>query len=245
MKKTTLTIVLLLSGFSLTCAQDSLKMSKYYLGSNLASLIHKNSQPSVVLTYNFKTNNFARLQLGFNNTSGNLGTDLNATNTQNTSLAGDTTIKNSPYSNNNWRVRLGYYRTKQIDEKFSFYYGLDFIIEREIDFHELNLETKRQFSQQQTQFFNTREKITTTTMGYGAAPMFGIQYNVNKRLQIGYEMHISVLSNNFNQDVNRTTVQTSSFDPRIFETTVKGDRKWNEVNNTFNPVSGLFVAFRL
>ena len=245
MKKPIQTTIILLTIASNALAQDSLQLSDFSIGVNLSSLVQENSQPALVLKYNFKTNNFVRFQVGFSNSSGNLETDLDAVNSQNNSLAGDTIIKNSPYSNNDLRLRLGYYRTKKIDDRFSFYYGMDFILGREIDFHELNLETKRVFSQQQTQFFVTREKITTTTVGFGVAPMFGLQYNMNRRIQVGYEMHISVISNNFSQDVNRAIIQTSSFDPRIFETTVTGTRNWNEIANTFNPVSGLFVSFRL
>ena len=245
MKKTIQSTIILLTFAANAMAQDTLELSSYFIAANLSSLVQKSSQPSLVFTYNFKTNNFARLQVGFSNSSGNLDTDLDAKNSQNNSLAGDTTIKNSPYSNNDLRLRAGYYRTKEMDNRFSFYYGMDFIFERESDFHELNLETKRVFSQQQTQFFVTREKITTTTTGFGVAPMFGIQYQVNRRIQVGYEMHVSVVSSNFTQDVNRSTLQTSSFDPRIFETTVTGTRKWNEIANTFNPVSGLYLSFRL
>ncbi|MFT5513873.1 MAG: hypothetical protein ACI8SE_002284 [Bacteroidia bacterium] len=245
MRRTRLTIVLTLLFCVFAQAQDTINCSKVQIGSNLSSLIQEINRPTLVATYNYRSNNFARIQFGFSNTSGNLETDLNATNSQNNSLAGDTNITNSPYSNNNLGLQLGYYRTTKLDGSFSIYYGLDFLLQREVDFHELNLKTKREFSQQQVQFFDTREKITTTTVGFGIAPMFGIQYQISERIQIGYEMHVSVLMNDFKQEVKRTMVQTSSFDPRVFETTVVGDRSWNQVTNVFNPLSGLFLSFRL
>ena len=245
MGRTKLTIVFTIAFCAFTQAQDTVNYSNLQIGSNLSSLIQETNRPTLVATYNFKSNHFARIQAGFSSLSGNLETDLNANNSQNNSLAGDTTITNSPYTNNNVALQIGYYRTTRLDDNFSIYYGLDLLLQREVDYHELNLKTKREFSQQQVQFFETREKITTTTLGYGVAPMFGIQYQVNKRIQIGYEMHISVLMNNFTQDVNRTIVQTSSFDPRIFETIVTGDRSWNQIANVFNPLSGLFLYFRV
>ncbi|MFT5723389.1 MAG: hypothetical protein ACI9JN_000499 [Bacteroidia bacterium] len=245
MKRTKLTLLLLCALSGVTQAQDSIVSSKFMLGSNLANLIQQENRPTIALSYNITTNNFMRLQVGFGKTSGNLETDLDATNSQNNSLAGDTLITNSPYSNGTFAVQLGYYRTTKIDTKFSLYYGLDFIFRQDNDFHELNLKTKREFSQQQIQFFDVREKITTVTNSYGVAPMFGLQYQLAKRIQIGYEMHVSVLAFDFNQDINRTTVQTSSFDPRIFETTQKGSKSWDEVKNTFNPLSGFFISVTL
>lgn len=245
MKKINLTIALLCITTFVSFGQDSLQLSNFQLGSNLSSFIQKDNRPTLVLTYNIATNNFARLQVGYAGTSGNLETDLDAENSQNNNLNGDTTITNSPYNSSSLALQLGYYRTTEIDDKFSIYYGLDFIFRQDNDFRELNLSTRRVFSQQQIQFFDTREKLDTKVLSYGVAPMFGVQYQVSKRFQIGYELHISVLSNDYNQKVNRTTVQTSSFDPRIFESTLSGNKSWNEVTNQFNPMSGLFLSLRL
>jgi hypothetical protein len=244
-KKSLITAMLCCLTVTLGFTQEADTTSKFQIGANLSSLIQDESKPNLVLDYNFKTNNFFRLQVGFQNKSGNLETDLDATASQNNGLFGDTSITNSPYSSNDYSLQLGYYRTTKIDHKFSVYYGIDFIYQRNVDYHELNLKTRREFSQQQVQFFETREKITATTTGYGAAPMFGIQYQVSKRFQIGYEMHVSVISYDYVEDVNRSTVQTQSFSPQIFETTLHGTKAWNHVEDKFNPVSGLFVAFRL
>ena len=113
MKKPIQTTIILLTIASNALAQDSLQLSDFSIGVNLSSLVQENSQPTLVLKYNFKTNNFARLQVGFSNSSGNLETDLDAVNSQNNSLAGDTIIKNSPYSNNDLRLRLGYYQNQR------------------------------------------------------------------------------------------------------------------------------------
>lgn len=245
MKRIKLTFLFICLTILSSYGQDSIQSSKFQLGSNLSSFIQKENRPTLVLTYNIATNNFARFQVGYAGTSGNLETDLDATNSQNNNLNGDTTITNSPYSNSSLALRLGYYRTTKIDNKFSIYYGLDLIFNQNNSFSELNLKTRRVFSQQQIQFFETREKLNTKNKSFGVAPMFGVQFQVAPRFQIGYELHFSVLSNDYNQKVNRSTVQTSSFDPRIFESTISGDKSWNEVTNLFNPMSGLFLSFRL
>ena len=113
MKKPIQTTIILLTIASNALAQDSLQLSDFSIGANLSSLVQENSQPALVLKYNFKTNNFVRFQVGFSNSSGNLETDLDAVNSQNNSLAGDTIIKNSPYSNNDLRLRLGYYQNQR------------------------------------------------------------------------------------------------------------------------------------
>ncbi len=99
MKQIKLTILLLFLSATTTFAQDSVLLSKFHLGSNLSSFIQKDNRPTLVMTYNITTNNFARLQVGYAAGSGNLETDLNATNSQNNNLNGDTSITNSPYSN--------------------------------------------------------------------------------------------------------------------------------------------------
>jgi len=161
MKQIKLTILLLFLSATTTFAQDSVLLSKFHLGSNLSSFIQKDNRPTLVMTYNITTNNFARLQVGYAAGSGNLETDLNATNSQNNNLNGDTSITNSPYSNSSFAIQLGYYRTTKIDQKFSIYYGLDLVFRQDHDFSELNLKTRREFSQQQIQFFETREKLNT------------------------------------------------------------------------------------
>lgn len=244
MKRTKLTCIILMLATSVF-AQDSISLTKFYFGANLSSYIQQDNRPTLVLSYNIKNNHFARLQVGYSTVSGNIETDLDATNSQNNNLNGDTSITNSPYSSQSAAIQLGYYRTTALDKKFSIYYGIDFLFQQDNDFSEINLKTRREFSQQQVQFFDTREKLDTKRLAFGVAPMFGIQYQVANRIQVGYEMHLSVLSNDYEQKVNRTTIQTSSFDPRIFESTVKGNKSWNEVTNQFNPMSGLFISYRL
>ncbi len=237
------TIVLVLSA-TISNAQESVQ-SDFTIGTNIASLVQSNSFPSLLLDYNFTTNNHVRLQVGYSNSSGNLETDIQSTQTQNNGLNGDTLITNSPYSRNFYNIQLGYYRTTKIDEKFNIYFGLDFVYRQTNNRTELNLKTKREFSVNQAQFFDTREKVKTNISSFGVAPMFGILYQLGERINLGFEIHSLVLSTSYLETINRKTVQSSSFDPRLFETEQKGTRGWNEVTNSFNPMSGLFISYRL
>lgn len=226
-------------------AQDSSFLSKAQFGSNLRFIIQKEQVPTLCFTYNVQKNHFVRAQIGYNSSSGSQEKDINSTNTLNNGTGVDTTIKNSPFDKQDFLVKLGYYRTSLQTGKFNVYYGLDFLYRNIKDNSELHLETEREFSPSQIQFFNTSEKIKRRTTSYGLAPLFGIQYSINKRFKLGYEMQFEVFVENFEKNSNSSITQSSSFDPRIFTTTLAGTENRSSFNTQLQMLSGIFLTYNL
>ena len=226
-------------------AQENTDFSNWRIGLNLASLIQEESTPSLVLDYNFTTNNHARLQLGYWTTSGNRSTDLRNSSTITNGAQADTQINNSPYSNASLITKLAYYRTSEIGEKLNVYYGADLILLQDCEKNEINMEITRAFSQQQRQTVTTNEKTEATTLRYGLAPVFGIQWSFSPRFLISCEAGFEVLNNQFEEKVDRRITTSSSFDPRIFNDQVTGTKSWNQVTSNFNPLTCFILSYQL
>jgi len=226
-------------------AQENNDFSKWRVGLNLANLIQEESAPTIVLDYNFTTNNHARFQLGYWTTSGNRSTDLTNSSTITNGAQADTQINNSPYSNASLITKLAYYRTSDIGDKLNIYYGADLILLQDCKKNEINMEVTRAFSQQQRQTVITNEKTEATTLRYGLAPVFGIQWAFSPRFLITCEAGFEVLNNQFEEKVDRRITTTSSFDPRIFNDQVTGTKSWNQVTSNFNPLTCFILSYRL
>lgn len=226
-------------------AQENNDFSNWRVGLNLANLIQDESTPTVVLDYNFTTNNHARLQLGYWTTSGNRSTDLTNSSTITNGAQADTQINNSPYSSASLITKLAYYRTSDMGDKLNIYYGADLILLQDCKKNEINMEVTRAFSQQQRQTVITNEKTEATTLSYGLAPVFGIQWAFSPRFLITCEAGFEVLNNQFEEKVDRRITTTSSFDPRIFNDQVTGTKSWNQVTSNFNPLTCFILSYRL
>ncbi len=226
-------------------AQENNDFSNWRVGLNLANLIQKESAPTIVLDYNFTTNNHARLQLGYWTTSGNRSTDLTNSSTITNGAQADTQINNSPYSSASLITKLAYYRTSDMGDKLNIYYGADLILLQDCKKNEINMEVTRAFSQQQRQTVITNEKTEATTLSYGLAPVFGIQWAFSPRFLITCEAGFEVLNNQFEEKVDRRITTTSSFDPRIFNDQVTGTKSWNQVTSNFNPLTCFILSYRL
>src|SRR6056300_730645 len=183
-------------------AQENNDFSKWRVGLNLANLIQEESAPTIVLDYNFTTNNHVRLQLGYWTTSGNRSTDRTNSSTITNGAQADTQINNSPYSNASLITKLAYYRTSDIGDKLNIYYGADLILLQDCKKNEINMEVTRAFSQQQRQTIITNEKTEATTLRYGLAPVFGIQWACSPRFLITCEAGFEVLNNQFEEKVD-------------------------------------------
>lgn len=238
-------ILLLAFSSSVASAQILGDSGKVWLGVNLADLITDNDVSKLAINYNFVSNNHARLQLGYSSVSGDLQKDIDGEFNQFTGFGADTVISASPYSSCSYSVQLGYYRTVQTSNRFNIYFGIDFLFRRSMSRRELNMRVERVFSQNQKQFITTKEKAKVISQGYGVAPMFGVQFKATERINLGFEFNSQFLVTDFEESVNRNNVQTSSFDPRVFEQKESGTNGWTERTNRFNPMSGLFLYYRL
>ncbi|MCB9262226.1 MAG: hypothetical protein H6607_07610 [Flavobacteriales bacterium] len=224
-------------------AQES---SKYYLGFNAADMLFRQNgnEPTLVFSRMAEKSNM-RLQFGYNTLSGEISRSSHQPNSNFSGRSVDTTISNSPYERRNYTVKFAYLRHQNVFENFRVYGGIEPFWGQNYNRSELNMDVAFDFGNNNTTFIYTKNKTKSKAYQYGLDFVLGVEYDLNERFKCGIDLMAKWKNQTTNSDVFNYTRQSSSFNPSLFEQESSGKIKTTEISNTFYPLGGLFLLYRI